>query len=131
MQATLNPPATVNRWLGLERLDSVLTSGAQRWILRLAAANAARPDFIWSPYPDFTSGLDQTTWNVAAGAISAFRPSLVNEAASSQALWDRWSGTARSTTSPHCCRVQMQYNTAIAIMTQQFHLLEAAISERA
>jgi flagellar basal-body rod protein FlgB len=26
---------------------------------------------------------------------------------------------------------QMQYNTAIAIMTQQFHLLEAAISERA
>jgi hypothetical protein len=77
---TFNPPATVNRTTGIERLDYASPEGGERWMARLAVSSASRPDFIWSPYPAFVSGLRQTAANLAISSITTLRPNLLNEA---------------------------------------------------
>lgn len=72
-------PVTVNRWTALERFDGLSQGGAQRLMLRLAAGQTAQPDFIWSPYKDFISGLNQPVLNFAGSLTSSIRPQLTNE----------------------------------------------------
>jgi hypothetical protein len=43
------------------------------------ASRLTRPDFIWSPYPDFVSALYQTSWRASASYIHTFSPGLLNE----------------------------------------------------
>src|SRR5260370_27605647 len=40
----------------------------------------SQPDFIWSPYKDFISALNQNTWALGLVYIHSFRASLTNEA---------------------------------------------------
>jgi hypothetical protein len=56
----------------LERLDYVSPGGFARGSLRAAASHLRRPDFIWSPYPDYVSGLTQPV--VSATANWTFQP---------------------------------------------------------
>lgn len=76
--AVISPPVSVDRWLGLQRVD--YQNGPDRLLVRLSAARVSRPDFIFSPYKDFTTGLDQNTISVATNYQHTFTPSLFNEA---------------------------------------------------
>ncbi len=87
------PPASLDRSLALERIDYHSPGGAHRILGRVAIARTARPDFIWSPYKDFVSPLEQNTYSVAGAAVSALAPSLTSEARASWSrdhlAWDR------------------------------------------
>ena len=76
---TVHPPVSVNRYLFLQRADYVSPSGLHRLMERVAVARLSRPDFIWSPYEDFISGLKQPTFSLALSHISTLRPTLTNE----------------------------------------------------
>ena len=78
-KVTIAQPVSIDRSLALERLD-YSPSTAYRLLGRLALARVTRPDFIWSPYPDFVSPLADNTTGVMAGVVTALRPSLTNEA---------------------------------------------------
>jgi hypothetical protein len=74
------PPASVDRYVGLERLDYLSRDGTQRLMARVNVSNDSRPDFIWSPYKEFVSGLDQDSTSLALAAVTTLRPNLTNEA---------------------------------------------------
>jgi hypothetical protein len=76
---TLSPPASVNRTLALERLDLQPAGSRHRLMVRLAVARLSRPDFLWTPYPDFVSPLDQETYSLAGNLVSNLAPTLTNE----------------------------------------------------
>lgn len=76
---TISPPLSVDRYLVLPRVDYI-PGGAHRLMTRLAVVRVNRPDFIWTPYKDFVSGLDQNTVSLAVSLSSILRPNLVNEA---------------------------------------------------
>jgi hypothetical protein len=77
----LAPTSSLNQYLGLSRLDAQTADGRHHVLLRAALSQFDRPDYYWTPYPDFISGFRQNAWNVAASAIDNFRDSsLVNEA---------------------------------------------------
>ena len=73
----LAPPVSVDRYFVLERLDYL--RGRQRVMGRFAAAGLSRPDFIWTPYKDFVSGLEQDTYSFALAHVTTLRPHLGNE----------------------------------------------------
>lgn len=73
----LSPPIDVDRLLGLERLDYV--KGQQRLMARLAVSLLSRPNFIWSPYKDFDSALNDNTTGLALAWVRSLRPDLTNE----------------------------------------------------
>jgi hypothetical protein len=90
--ATLAPPVSVNRHLAIERVDfdpGVKDRVSSSFLL----ARVTRPDFIWSPYPDFVSQLHQDTWRVGGSHTHTFSADLINEfraAFSNDDLsWDR------------------------------------------
>jgi len=89
----LTPPVTVQRTIAIERLDYASKSGRDRVSGRLLLNRLARPDFIWTPYPDFVSGLNQNTWALGASYTRAVRPNLTNDArfsvSSDDLHWDR------------------------------------------
>jgi hypothetical protein len=78
---TLSQPVSVDQWLGLERLDFAAPEHGQNASVRLASSNLSRPDFIWSPYRDYVSGMRQPVYNVAANWTWALRPSVTNQLA--------------------------------------------------
>ena len=88
---TLNPPFSLDRKVGLARVDYV--SGLQRLMLRTAVNRFDWPDFLWYPYPGFNSGLREPLNAVALGYTSAMRRNLTQElhaAWSNPAIrWDR------------------------------------------
>lgn len=77
---TISPPVSVDRNLALERFDANSRDGAHRLMARVLIARLSRPDFIWSPYKDFVSGLRQNTAGAALNYYLQFRPGLMNEA---------------------------------------------------
>ena len=79
-QLTLTPPVAVNRTLAIERLDYTRPGGKDRVMGRLLINRFEEPDFIWSPYKDFISVLNENTWALGGGYIHSFRPELTNEA---------------------------------------------------
>jgi hypothetical protein len=76
--ATIARPTEINRLLILPRLDYSL--GKHRIAVRESYAKIALPDFIWTPYMQFITPLDQKTSGLAATATTLIRPSLTNEA---------------------------------------------------
>ncbi len=76
---TVAAPVQVNRWTALERFDGLSESGAERFTARLAAGQTTEPDFIWSPYPAFVSGLNEPAANLAGSLTSSIQPQLSNE----------------------------------------------------
>ncbi len=76
---TVSPPLSQRRWLALQRLDWLPSDGRQRLTGRLSVQRVDRPDFIYSPYPDFSSGLEQRHESVAVTYQRNHRPGLVSE----------------------------------------------------
>jgi hypothetical protein len=68
---------SLNRHLALGRMDYAGTT--HRGIGRLSAARTSRPDFLWSPYPDFVSGLVQATYGILFSGVASLRPGTANE----------------------------------------------------
>ena len=79
-QLTLAPPVAVNRTLAIERFDYAGPGGKDRAMARVMINQFGEPDFIWSPYKDFTSALNEYTWALGGSYIHTFRPNLTNEA---------------------------------------------------
>ncbi len=77
---TIAPPVAVNRTLAIERLDYTRPGGQDRVLGRLMLNRFEEPDFIWSPYKDFISVLNENTWALGGSYIHTFRPNLINEA---------------------------------------------------
>jgi hypothetical protein len=90
---TIKPPVSVDRTVAIERLDYGSRGGTHRWTGRAAIFRLARPDFIYSPYPDFVSALQQDSLSVAGTWLASIRPGLINEAklgyATDDLGWDR------------------------------------------
>ncbi|HEV2689499.1 MAG TPA: hypothetical protein VGV35_13135, partial [Bryobacteraceae bacterium] len=80
VQATLTPPVAVNRTLAIERLDYNKPNGKDRVMGRVLINRFEEPDFIWSPYKDFISVLNQNTTAVGINYVRSFSASLTNEA---------------------------------------------------
>jgi hypothetical protein len=76
--ATMAPPVSVDRYLALPRID-YLVSENHRIMGRATVARLERPDFIWTPYQDFVSPLNQNSFGLALSPISNLRPDLTNE----------------------------------------------------
>ncbi len=92
-QLTLAPPVTINRDQAIERLDYNTPSQKDRIMGRVLFNQLGRPDFIWSPYKDFVSALNEYTVEGAISYVRLFRPNLTNEARFSGSVdnlhWDR------------------------------------------
>ena len=90
---TVAPPVTIKRWFASERFDAQSRSGAQRLMSRVTLESDSQPDFIWSPYRNFISGLRQPALSFASNLTSTLRPGLSNElrgSITSDAIeWDR------------------------------------------
>jgi hypothetical protein len=90
-QQTIAPAVEIDRTLAIQRLDYI--RGKDQVMFRAMAQLLAEPDFIWSPYPDFTSPLHQNTWSAMGADTHTFRANLTNEARlgfNDDALpWDR------------------------------------------
>ena len=80
VKTTLAPPISINRSLGLARFDYITPGGAQHLTSRVSVAKLERPDFLWSPYSQFTSPFEQTSIGVVLSHEYAIRPGLTNEA---------------------------------------------------
>jgi hypothetical protein len=79
-QLTLTPPVSVDRYLAIERLDYASRDGKDRVMGRVLINRLSRPEFIWSPYKDFVSPLNDYTWAVGASYTRLLRANLTNEA---------------------------------------------------
>src|SRR5258705_7355288 len=73
------PPVSVDRSVALARVDRLLSGGAHHLMGRLAITDTSRPDFQWTPYKNFVSGIDESTYSFALSLESALRPALINE----------------------------------------------------
>jgi hypothetical protein len=76
---TVAPPVVTDRLLALERVDYATPGGRDHFMGRVALARTSQPDFIWSPYPDFISGLHQNTASVASNWQRSWTPRLTSE----------------------------------------------------
>jgi len=74
------PPSSLDQTLALSRADRLFKQGSDRLMARLAVTRVNRPDFSWSPYPDFTSPLIQNTTGLALAWTDASRPGMTVEA---------------------------------------------------
>ncbi|MEX2263678.1 MAG: carboxypeptidase-like regulatory domain-containing protein [Bryobacteraceae bacterium] len=63
------PPAALDRWFLTPRLDWATPGNQWRLFTRAAVAMLKRPDFIWTPYRDFSSPLTQDSINLATGIL--------------------------------------------------------------
>lgn len=76
---SMAPPIELNRTVALERIDYLTPKGAHRVMARVPVSRLSRPDFIWSPYPEFSSGLDQDATGLGVSVISSLAASLAHE----------------------------------------------------
>lgn len=76
-QLTLEPPVSVNRIVAVERVD--YQARRDQFTGSLLLARLTRPDFIWSPYQDFTSALHQNTWRLAGTYVHTFSANLISD----------------------------------------------------
>src|SRR5262249_44781430 len=76
---TLQPPVIVDRYVPVERLDHLVSGGSHRQMVRISYAGIRRPDFIWSPFREFVSGLSENTANLALTSADVFTPTLTAE----------------------------------------------------
>jgi hypothetical protein len=78
-QLTMAPPVEVDRSLAIQRFDYNSPNGKDRVMARVMASIMTEPDFIWSPYSAFTSGLHENTVGAAITDTHSVRPNLTNE----------------------------------------------------
>jgi hypothetical protein len=78
-------PVALDRVLGVARLDYSSPHGFVHGALRTAVSHLSQPDFIWSPYPDYISGLTQPVVSLATNWTFALSPNVVNQFT---AAWD-------------------------------------------
>jgi hypothetical protein len=65
------PTSSLNRHILLPRIDYHPGGGAHRLFVRAAVNRLDRPDFVWTPYREFITPLDQRATSVAGGFISS------------------------------------------------------------
>jgi hypothetical protein len=76
---TLSRSLSVDQWLALQRLDYSAPEQGHHVSVRMASSNLSRPDFIWSPYRSYVSGMQQPVYNAAANWTSTIRPTITNQ----------------------------------------------------
>ena len=83
----------VDRLLALERGDYNFRGGQDHLMARLVLARFSQPNFIWSPYKDFISGLHQNTTGLAGNWMHTWTPRITSELKLSYSndnlWWDR------------------------------------------
>jgi hypothetical protein len=72
-------PVVVDRLIALERGDYTTKSGRDHIMARLVIQRLSEPDFIWSPYPAFVSGLQENTTGIAGNWTHSFTPRVTSE----------------------------------------------------
>ena len=73
------PPAAMNQTSIVDHIDFVTKGGKQRFFARLALSDSGEPGLVYSPYPGFSSGLDQKTSAFAVGWTASLSPAVTNE----------------------------------------------------
>jgi hypothetical protein len=76
---TVAQPVVVDRLIALERGDYTMNGGRDRLMARLAIQRLSEPDFIWSPYTAFISGLKQNTTGIAGNWMHTWTPRVTSE----------------------------------------------------
>ncbi len=76
-QLELAPPVSVNRIVAVERVD--YQARRDQFTGSLLLARLTRPDFIWSPYTDFSSALHQNTWRLSGSYVHTFSANLISD----------------------------------------------------
>ena len=71
-------PVVVDRLIALERGDYTTKAGRDHLMARLAIQRLSEPDFIWSPYPAFISGLHENTTGIS-GQLDAYLESAAHQ----------------------------------------------------
>jgi Carboxypeptidase regulatory-like domain/TonB-dependent Receptor Plug Domain len=72
-------PAALNQTSIVDRTDYVTKGGKQRFMLRVALSDFGEPGLVYSPYPGFSSALDEKTSAFAAGWTASLSPAVTNE----------------------------------------------------
>ena len=75
----IRQPDSVSTFTALERVDYAPGSGSSRYFARLAISRQSDPYFIWSPYRDFDSRLDNNATAIAAGFVHTGKGGLTTE----------------------------------------------------
>jgi hypothetical protein len=73
------PPTALNQTSLVDRTDIVTQGGKERFMLRAAFSDFDQPGLVFSPYPGFSSGLDQKTSALAVGWTASLSPAIANE----------------------------------------------------
>ena len=91
VNVAVHPTVSIDRTLALTRADYI--AGPHRFSLRAAINRTDWPDFIWYPYKDFQSGLEQPAASVVASYTAAMGANVTHEARASfsraTTRWDR------------------------------------------
>lgn len=87
---TVVPPVVVNRMLAFERGDYSAKNGRDHIMGRLALVRVSQPDFIWSPYPDFITPLQQNTTGISTNWMHNWTPRLTSELKASYSDDNLW-----------------------------------------
>jgi hypothetical protein len=82
----LAAPVSFDRTLLLQRIDYQPENSRHRVMARFVLADVSRPDFSWTPYADFVSGLTQDSYSAAFSLTSYYTPRLAGE---TRAGWTR------------------------------------------
>ena len=76
---SMEPPSSLDRWLGVARVDRNFAGGRFRVFTRLSYTGVGRPDFIWSPYPDYVAPLNERTYSPMVSVAHNPRPNWTGE----------------------------------------------------
>ncbi len=83
-------PVVVDWLIALERGDYTTKSGRDHIMARLAVQRLSEPDFIWSPYSAFISGLQDNTAGIAGNWTHTWGPRVTSELKLNFADDDLW-----------------------------------------
>ncbi len=75
----VNAPTVVDQLTALERGDYIFGGGRDHLMGRVNVARLGEPDFIWSPYKAFTSGLNENTEGAEVNWMRSWSPRLTSE----------------------------------------------------
>ena len=87
---TVSPPVVVDRLVALERGDYLFNGGRDHLMGRVALGRTTEPDFIWTPYSAFVSGLHQHTTGGMANWTHTWTPRLTSELKVNYAVDTLW-----------------------------------------
>jgi len=89
-QYTTAPPVVVDRTIALERGDYTSAGGRDHFMARLALSRTSEPDFIWTPYSQFVSGLNENSTAIAGNWQRSWTPRVTSEFKLSYSDDDLW-----------------------------------------